>query len=60
LAIRNAFEETMKDPAFIADAENRSVDLTPADYTSVDGAVKKAINAPRELFQRFQQAIGGS
>ena len=59
-ALRHAFDDTMKDPAFIADARKRRIDLTPADYRAVEGAVKKAIDSPRELFQRFMQAIGSS
>ncbi len=58
-ALRQAFEDTMKDPDFVADAERHRVDLGPEDYKSVEGAVKKAVDAPRELFQRFLQAIGG-
>jgi tripartite-type tricarboxylate transporter receptor subunit TctC len=57
-AMRRAFDETMKDPAFVADAERRRLDLDPAEYKVVEGAVKKAIDAPRELLERFLQAIG--
>jgi tripartite-type tricarboxylate transporter receptor subunit TctC len=60
VALRQAFADTMKDPAFIADAEKRHVDLTPADYKAVEGAANKAIHSPRELFQRFMHAIGSS
>ena len=59
-ALRQAFDETMRDPAFAADAEKRHVDLDPADYKSVEGAVKKAVGAPPELYRRFMQAIGGA
>ena len=58
-ALRRAFDDTMKDPTFIADAEKRRIDLTPANYKAVEAAAKKAIDSPRELFQRFMQAIGG-
>jgi tripartite-type tricarboxylate transporter receptor subunit TctC len=57
-ALRQAFADTMKDPAFIADAKKRRVDLTPADYKSVEAAARKAINSPPVLFQRFMRAIG--
>lgn len=56
-ALRKAFAETVKDPAFIADAKRRSMDLDPADYMAVEGAVRKAVNSPPELYQRFMQAI---
>jgi tripartite-type tricarboxylate transporter receptor subunit TctC len=56
--LRQAFDETMKDPAFIADTKKRRIDLNPADYKVVEAAVRKAVNSPRALFQRFMQAIG--
>ncbi len=57
-ALRTAFDDTMKDPAFIADAHKRHVDLTPERYQSVEAAVNKAIQSPPALFQRFKAAIG--
>jgi tripartite-type tricarboxylate transporter receptor subunit TctC len=56
--LRGAFDATMKDPAFIADARNRHIELAPADYRSVDAAVAKAIHSSPALFTRFERAIG--
>ncbi len=58
-ALRQGFDETMKDSAFVADAAQRHVDLAPEDDKFVEGAVRKAVDAPPALFQRFMQAIGG-
>lgn len=57
-ALRTAFDDTMKDPAFIADAHKRHVDVTPQQYQSVEAAVNKANRSPSSLFQRFMAAIG--
>jgi len=57
-ALRTAFDDTMKDPAFIADANKRHVDLTPEQYRSLEAKVNKAIGSPPALFQRFLAAIG--
>jgi tripartite-type tricarboxylate transporter receptor subunit TctC len=57
-ALRTAFDDTMKDPAFIADARKRHVDLTPKQYQSVETAVNQAIQSPSTLFRRFMAAIG--
>lgn len=57
-ALRTAFDDTMKDPAFIADAHKRHVDLTPKQYHSVETAVNRAIQSPPGLFRRFMDAIG--
>jgi len=56
-ALRQAFDETMKDPAFVADAERRRLDIDPAKYQVVESAVKKAIDAPQRLRERFLKAI---
>ena len=45
-ALRQAFDATMKDPAFIADARKGHIDLDPADYKAVEAAVNKAIKSP--------------
>ncbi len=57
-ALRTAFDDTMKDPAFIADAHKRHVDLAPQRYQAVQTAVNKAIQSPPALFQRFMAAVG--
>ena len=57
-ALRTAFDDTMKDTAFIADAHKRHVDLTPEQYQSVEAKVNKAIGSPPALFRRFMAAIG--
>jgi tripartite-type tricarboxylate transporter receptor subunit TctC len=57
-ALRHAFEETMKDPAFVAAAKRCCVDVNPAGYTKVEGAVMKAVNSPKSLIDRFIRAVG--
>lgn len=57
-AMRQAFDETMRDPAFVAEAEKRRLELDPAKYTVVESAIRKAIDAPQELRTRFLGAIG--
>ena len=59
-ALRQAFDATMKDAAFIADAKKRRVDIDAADYKAVEAAVNKAIKSPQDLFQRFTRAIEGT
>lgn len=57
-ALRQAFDDTMKDPAFVADAKTRHIDLAPTSYRAVEAAAEKAIHSPRSLFERFSTAIG--
>ncbi len=57
-ALRRGFDDTMKDPDFLADAKKRRIDISPAGYQAIEGAVRKAIDSPPELLHRFLQAIG--
>jgi tripartite-type tricarboxylate transporter receptor subunit TctC len=56
-ALRDAFDATMKDPEFLAAAKKCCVDLKPANHGEVAGAVKRAIEAPRSLMERFIKVI---
>jgi tripartite-type tricarboxylate transporter receptor subunit TctC len=56
--LRNAFDATMKDPEFLAGAQKCCVDLRPASYKSVEEAVRKAVNSPKALLDRFIAATG--
>jgi tripartite-type tricarboxylate transporter receptor subunit TctC len=56
--LRSAFEETMKDPDFVAAAKKCCVDLDPRSYETVADAVARAINSPKALLNRFMKAIG--
>jgi tripartite-type tricarboxylate transporter receptor subunit TctC len=58
-ALRNAFDATMKDPAFLAAAKKCCVDLNPASHEVVAAAVMRAIEAPAALRERFIKATGG-
>jgi tripartite-type tricarboxylate transporter receptor subunit TctC len=57
-ALRKAFDATMKDPAFLAAARKCCVDVSPAAHTVVEEAVRKAVNSPKSLLERFIKAIG--
>jgi tripartite-type tricarboxylate transporter receptor subunit TctC len=57
-ALRNAFNATMKDPAFLAAAKMCCADLNPATHGAVAAAVLKATNSPKSLLERFIKATG--
>jgi tripartite-type tricarboxylate transporter receptor subunit TctC len=58
VALRNAFDATMKDPAFLAAVRKCCVDLNPGNHDVVAGAVARAIKAPKSLLERFIKATG--
>ena len=50
--VRRAFDATMKDPAFIADAEKARLDLDPMTGEEVEATIKEAYSTPKELIER--------
>ena len=56
--MRAAFAATMKDPAFIASAQKRQVDLDWRDHEHTMSLVKKIVGASPELIARVKKSIG--
>ncbi|MFN3892334.1 MAG: Bug family tripartite tricarboxylate transporter substrate binding protein [Beijerinckiaceae bacterium] len=50
--VRRAFDATMKDPAFLADAEKARLDLDPISGEETEAIIKEAYGTPKELIQR--------
>jgi tripartite-type tricarboxylate transporter receptor subunit TctC len=57
-ALRKAFEATMKDPAFLADAEKRKLSIEPRSHQQVQALVTRIVSASPELVTRVKKAIG--
>jgi tripartite-type tricarboxylate transporter receptor subunit TctC len=57
-AIRAAFEATVKDPAFLAMAEKRQVDIDWRGHEHTMSLVKKIVGASPELIGRVKKSIG--
>jgi tripartite-type tricarboxylate transporter receptor subunit TctC len=57
-ALRKAFDGLMKDPAFLADAEKRKLEIDPRNAAQAHAMVDKIANASPELIARVKQAIG--
>jgi tripartite-type tricarboxylate transporter receptor subunit TctC len=57
-AMRKAFEATLKDPAFLADAEKRKLSVDPRTHQQVHAMVNKIVTASPELVTRVKVAIG--
>jgi tripartite-type tricarboxylate transporter receptor subunit TctC len=52
-AIREAFEKTVRDPAFLADARKRGL---PIDYVSapeLEAAIRETVSAPKDLVDKI-------
>jgi tripartite-type tricarboxylate transporter receptor subunit TctC len=57
-ALRKAFEATVKDPAFIAMAQKRQVDIEWHDHQHTMALVKKIVGASPQLIARVKKSIG--
>jgi tripartite-type tricarboxylate transporter receptor subunit TctC len=51
-ALRTAFQETMKDKAFLADAENARQSVDPLSAAEVEALIGRAYAAPKEIVAR--------
>jgi tripartite-type tricarboxylate transporter receptor subunit TctC len=57
-ALRAAFEATVKDPAFLASAQKRQVDIDWRDHQHTMSLVKKIVGASPDLIARVKKSIG--
>ncbi len=57
-ALRKAFDELMKDPAFLADAKKRSLEINPSTAQQIQALVNRLDGASPQLVQRVKTAIG--
>jgi tripartite-type tricarboxylate transporter receptor subunit TctC len=55
--VRTAFDATMSDPLFVADAQKTGVDVSPLPGTKVQALVEKLYSTPKDIVERAKQAI---
>jgi tripartite-type tricarboxylate transporter receptor subunit TctC len=56
-ALRSAFDETMKDPAFVADAGKLGIEIDPVSAAEIDAFLRDAYQTPTPLVQRANQLL---
>jgi tripartite-type tricarboxylate transporter receptor subunit TctC len=56
--IRDAFTKTLNDPAFVAEAERRRLDLDPTTGEDLDKLAKEVMTAPPDVVERVKKLIG--
>jgi len=57
-ALRQAFEATLRDPAFIEDAKKQNLNVVPISGREMFDIVANAYRAPPEIVKRTLQALG--
>ena len=56
-ALRRAFDATLRDPAFLAEAARENIDIRPTDGETLSGLVRAVIDAPADTRARMRAAI---
>jgi tripartite-type tricarboxylate transporter receptor subunit TctC len=59
-AIRRAFDETLRDPRFLADAEKALLEVDPLTGEAMEQALKAAYATPKALFRRAAELNGSA
>ncbi len=57
-AMRQAFNETMKDPELLAEAAKLELEIHPVDGASLDALVKRLYASPPEVVAMAREALG--
>jgi tripartite-type tricarboxylate transporter receptor subunit TctC len=55
--LRKAFDETMADPAFLADAQKMRIDIEPLPGAKVQEVVSRLYTTPKDIVARARKAI---
>jgi tripartite-type tricarboxylate transporter receptor subunit TctC len=56
--IRDAFNKTINDPALLAEAEKRKLDIDPATGEELESLAKEVMTATPEIVERVKKMIG--
>ena len=56
--MRKAFMDTMKDPAFLADAKKYNIDIDPATGEQAEKMLKDFANYPPAIIAKAKEIIG--
>jgi tripartite-type tricarboxylate transporter receptor subunit TctC len=56
--LRDAFNATMKDPAFLDEIKRRKFELEPARGEELETIVKEAMSQPPEIIEKMKKLLG--
>ncbi len=55
--LRRAFDETLKDPAFLAEAQKLGMEINPVSGAEVEALVTRMMQTPPELAERARAVL---
>ena len=56
--LRDAFDQSVSDPAFLAEAERRKLEIDPSHWEEIQTLVKEAMATPPEVVERMKKVLG--
>ena len=56
--LREGFQKTMSDPAFLADVKARKLEADPDFGEQLEAIAKEAVNQPREVIEKMKKLLG--
>lgn len=56
--LRDAFDKSVTDPAFLAEAERRKLEINPSRWDEIQTLVKEAMTTPPEVVERMKKILG--
>ena len=56
--IRDAFNKTINDPALLAEAEKRRLDIDPATGEELESLAKEVMTAPPDVVEKVKKLLG--
>jgi tripartite-type tricarboxylate transporter receptor subunit TctC len=56
--VRDAFNKTISDPAFLAEAERRKLDIDPGTGEELDSLAKEVMTAPPDIVEKVRKLLG--
>ncbi len=56
--LRDAFNQTMRDPAFLDEVKRRKYELDPSRGEELEGIVKEAMSQPPETIEKMKKLLG--
>jgi hypothetical protein len=56
--LREAYLKTMKDPAFLAEAKLRKLEIHPTSGEEMDDLIKEVMSQPPAVIERMKKLLG--
>ena len=56
--LREAYMKTMNDPAFLAEAKKRKLEINPSSGEEMDALIKEVMVQPPDVIERMKKLLG--